>query len=95
MALPLRWARATFVIFPHGDPYLMANGRPVTPVDPAKELEHIVLQELKAARVGAAEILPASCAATWLAVGTGARSSRVGFRLCCGWKSETMHNEGG
>jgi len=35
------------VIFPHGDPHIMGNGPPVTPVDNAQELQRILSQGLK------------------------------------------------
>jgi len=40
------------VTFPHGDSHIMRNGPPVTPVDYGKELERIVSQGLKVARMG-------------------------------------------
>jgi AraC-like DNA-binding protein len=40
------------VVFPHGDPHIMSNGPPVTPLDYAKELDRIVSQGLNVARMG-------------------------------------------
>ena len=40
------------VIFPHGDPHIMGNGAPVTPVDNERELHRILAQGLKLARGG-------------------------------------------
>jgi AraC-like DNA-binding protein len=40
------------VIFPHGDSHFMSNGAPVAPIDYGQELERIVAQGLKVARVG-------------------------------------------
>jgi AraC-like DNA-binding protein len=40
------------VIFPHGDPHLLGNGPPVTPVDNGKELQRVLSQGLKLSRLG-------------------------------------------
>ena len=40
------------VIFPHGDPHIMGNGRPSREIDAAKELERIISQGLKISRTG-------------------------------------------
>jgi AraC-like DNA-binding protein len=40
------------VIFPHGDPHIMGNGRPVPPVDYSEHVERILSQGLKVARAG-------------------------------------------
>jgi len=40
------------VVFPHGDPHLMGNGRPTEPVDNGRELERILSQGLETARMG-------------------------------------------
>jgi AraC-like DNA-binding protein len=40
------------VVFPHGDPHLMGNGRPTEPVDHGKELGRILSQGLEIARMG-------------------------------------------
>ncbi|HJU05376.1 MAG TPA: AraC family transcriptional regulator [Nitrospiraceae bacterium] len=40
------------VIFPHGDPHIMGNGSPITPVDSAHELQRILSQGLKVSRMG-------------------------------------------
>lgn len=40
------------VIFPHGDPHIMGNGSPVTPVDNERELERVLSQGLKISRFG-------------------------------------------
>ena len=40
------------VIFPHGDPHLMGNGRPVTPVDNAQQLDRILSEGLSVTRIG-------------------------------------------
>ena len=45
-------AAGDIVIFPHGDPHIMGNGRSVAPVDNAEELERIFSQGLKVARTG-------------------------------------------
>ena len=41
------------VVFPHGDPHIMGNGRDVEPKDFAKILHEIFSQGLKLARMGA------------------------------------------
>jgi len=40
------------VVFPHGDPHIMGNGRDVEPRDHAKILQEILSQGLKLARMG-------------------------------------------
>ncbi len=40
------------VIFPHGDPHIMGNGPPVTPVDSERQLERMLFQGLKVSRMG-------------------------------------------
>lgn len=40
------------VIFPHGHPHIMGNGRPMVPVDYSSELDRIFLQGLKPAQMG-------------------------------------------
>lgn len=40
------------VIFPHGDPHILRNGSPVTPVDSAQDLERVLSQGLKVSRLG-------------------------------------------
>lgn len=40
------------VIFPHGDPHIMGNGPPVTPVDSERELERMLFQGLNVSRMG-------------------------------------------
>ena len=40
------------VIFPHGDPHIMGNGSPITPVDNEQELKRILSQGLKVSRLG-------------------------------------------
>ena len=40
------------VIFPHGDPHILGNGSPVTPVDNEQELQRILSQGLKVSRQG-------------------------------------------
>jgi AraC-like DNA-binding protein len=40
------------VIFPHGDPHLLGNGTPVTPVDNGPELKRILSEGLKLSRFG-------------------------------------------
>ena len=40
------------IIFPHGDPHVLGNGSPVTPVDNARELQRILSQGLKLSRLG-------------------------------------------
>lgn len=49
---PVALGAGDIVIFPHGDPHIMGNGRPVTPIDYAEELERIFSQGLKVARIG-------------------------------------------
>ena len=48
--VPLR--AGDIVIFPHGDPHVMGNGLPVTPVDSERELQRIVSHGLKVSRMG-------------------------------------------
>ncbi len=40
------------VIFPHGDPHILGNGPPVTPVDNAQELKRVLSLGLKVSRMG-------------------------------------------
>ena len=40
------------VIFPHGDPHILGNGPPVTPVDNGRELQRVLSQGLKVSRFG-------------------------------------------
>jgi AraC-like DNA-binding protein len=40
------------VIFPHGDPHIMGNGPPVTPVDNEQEVQRILSEGLKVSRLG-------------------------------------------
>ena len=49
---PVELGEGDIVIFPHGDPHIMGNGRPVDPLDYAKELQRIFSQGLTVARVG-------------------------------------------
>jgi AraC-like DNA-binding protein len=49
---PLRLSAGDIVIFPHGDPHVMGNGSPVTPVDNAQELQRILSSGLKVSRQG-------------------------------------------
>jgi AraC-like DNA-binding protein len=49
---PLPLNAGDIVIFPHGDPHIMGNGSPVTPMDSAQELERILAQGLKVSRLG-------------------------------------------
>ena len=49
---PLHLSAGDIVIFPHGDPHIMGNGSPVTPVDNAQELERILSAGLKVSRQG-------------------------------------------
>lgn len=49
---PLLLNAGDIVIFPHGDPHIMGNGAPVTPVDSAQELQRILAEGLKVSRFG-------------------------------------------
>jgi AraC-like DNA-binding protein len=40
------------VIFPHGDPHVLGNGPPVTPMDNSRELERVLSLGLKLSRMG-------------------------------------------
>ncbi len=40
------------VIFPHGNPHILRNGSPVTPMDGAQDLERVLSQGLKVSRLG-------------------------------------------
>lgn len=40
------------VIFPHGDPHVLGNGPPVTPMDSSRELERVLSLGLKLSRMG-------------------------------------------
>jgi AraC-like DNA-binding protein len=48
----LALAAGDIVIFPHGDPHIMGNGRPVRPVDNGQELQRILSQGIKLSRMG-------------------------------------------
>jgi len=56
------------VVFPHGDPHIMGNGRDVEPRDNARILQEILSQGLKLARMGAAARLPDSFTDIWSAI---------------------------
>jgi AraC-like DNA-binding protein len=49
---PIPLNAGDIVIFPHGDPHIMGNGSPVTPVDNAHELQRILSQGLTVSRQG-------------------------------------------
>lgn len=49
---PLPLNAGDVVIFPHGDPHVMGNGAPVTPVDSAQELQRVLAEGLKVSRFG-------------------------------------------
>jgi AraC-like DNA-binding protein len=49
---PLRLNAGDIVIFPHGDPHIMGNGLPVTPMDNEKELQRILSAGLRVSRLG-------------------------------------------
>lgn len=49
---PLLLNAGDIVIFPHGDPHIMGNGAPVTPVDSVQELQRILSEGLKISRFG-------------------------------------------
>lgn len=49
---PLLLNAGDIVVFPHGDPHIMGNGAPVTPVDSAQELQRVLAKGLKISRFG-------------------------------------------
>jgi AraC-like DNA-binding protein len=49
---PIALDAGDLVIFPHGDPHIIENGRAIKPVDMAKELARIVANGLKVSRLG-------------------------------------------
>lgn len=49
---PIALDAGDLVIFPHGDPHIVENGRVTKPVDMAKELARIVANGLKVSRLG-------------------------------------------
>jgi AraC-like DNA-binding protein len=49
---PISLSAGDIVIFPHGDPHIMGNGAPVTPVDSAQELQRVLSEGLKVSRQG-------------------------------------------
>ena len=49
---PVTLNAGDIVVFPHGDPHIMGNGAPVKPVDNAQELQRILSEGLKVARLG-------------------------------------------
>jgi AraC-like DNA-binding protein len=49
---PIALDAGDLVIFPHGDPHIIENGRATKPVDMAKELARIVANGLKVSRLG-------------------------------------------
>ena len=49
---PVALDAGDIVIFPHGDPHILGNGPPVTPVDNARELERLLSLGLKLSRMG-------------------------------------------
>jgi AraC-like DNA-binding protein len=49
---PVPLEAGEIVVFPHGDPHVLANGSPVAPVDSAKELKRILSEDLKLYRHG-------------------------------------------
>jgi hypothetical protein len=49
---PIPLNAGDIVIFPHGDPHIMGNGEPITPVDHAQELQRILSAGLKVSRLG-------------------------------------------
>ena len=55
------------VIFPHGDPHIIENGRPIKTTDLLQELARIFSQGLRLARSGGGGDVQNSCAATWRA----------------------------
>ena len=49
---PLPLTAGDLVIFPHGDPHIMGNGAPVTPLDSAQELQRVLAEGLTLSRQG-------------------------------------------
>jgi AraC-like DNA-binding protein len=49
---PLPLDAGDLVIFPHGDPHIMGNGPPVTPLDSAQELQRVLAEGLTLSRQG-------------------------------------------
>jgi AraC-like DNA-binding protein len=49
---PLPLNAGDIIIFPHGDPHILGNGSPVTPVDSAQDLERVLSLGLKLSRMG-------------------------------------------
>lgn len=49
---PVPLSAGDIIIFPHGDPHLMGNGSPVTPVDSAQELKRVLSEGLTVSRLG-------------------------------------------
>jgi AraC-like DNA-binding protein len=49
---PVALAEGDIVVFPHGDPHIMGNGPPVTPLDIAQQLERVLASGLRVARMG-------------------------------------------
>jgi AraC-like DNA-binding protein len=49
---PVALDAGDIVIFPHGDPHILGNGPPVTPVDNSRELERVLSLGLKLSRMG-------------------------------------------
>src|SRR5215467_7341773 len=49
---PILLSAGDIVIFPHGHPHIMGNGRPMAPVDYSHELDRIFSQGLEPARMG-------------------------------------------
>jgi len=78
---PLVLNAGDIVVFPHGDPHVMGNGAPVTPVDSARELQRVLAEGLKVSRFGGGGNSPNSFAATCPASHSSAASSWPGCRL--------------
>jgi len=55
---PLPLNAGDIVIFPHGDPHIMGNGSPVTPMDSAQELQRVMSEGLTVARLGGGGEIP-------------------------------------
>ena len=49
---PVPLCAGDIVIFPHGDPHILGNGPPVTPMDNSGELERVLSLGLKVTRMG-------------------------------------------
>jgi AraC-like DNA-binding protein len=49
---PVPLEAGDIVIFPHGDPHILGNGPPVTPIDNSGELERVLSLGLKLTRMG-------------------------------------------